>query len=176
VPNSIVIILHLLIHLTVLTTLWSKKFYYPYYLDEETEQEVISPGSPNQAVVEAEIKPKSMLWTPTSHQEKVGWWLERGQESWGRVFQEVKWTHRKAYRELEEGGWRWEMSFTLGIMWTAVLLELPGILCLSSFLHIGRYTLVHSIYVPFLREQGNASQEGRCVLPSSSFLRGSVVH
>lgn len=120
-PNSIVIILHLLIHLTVLTTLWSKKFYYPYYLDEETEQEVISPGSPNQAVVEAEIKPKSMLWTPTSHQEKVGWWLERGQESWGRVFQEVKWTHRKAYRELEEGGWRWEMSFTLGIMWTAVL-------------------------------------------------------
>lgn len=56
VPDSIVIILHLLIHLAFLTTLWSRKFYYPYYLDEETEYEVISPGSLNQAVEEAEIE------------------------------------------------------------------------------------------------------------------------
>lgn len=45
-----------------------------------------------------------------------------------------------------------------------------------SPVRVGRRSLVHSIYVSSLCEQGSRSQGGRCSTPASSFLRGSIVH
>lgn len=115
----------------------------------------------------------------------------RGANKAGEVFQEVKWTYGKAYRELEEGGWRWEMSFTLGIIWTAVIFrwgchtkEMMGG-CFWSY----QVFSVWSLFSPrwqthtsaFLMFHFCVSREMYLkkvdvVLPSSSFLRGSVVY
>lgn len=60
VPLSIEIILYLLTQLTFLIALWSRNFYYLYYVDEETEA-LAWKNFPGITQLETGFKPNSML-------------------------------------------------------------------------------------------------------------------
>ena len=116
-----------------------------------------------------------------SHETFSGVWVvgscKKGQQIWGRVFQEMKATHEKAQREFKDelGEERW-VSFgasfdccgdiQVGCLTTEISVfgEVTKLCLFGPFpVRVGRRSLEYSVYISSLCEQGSRSQGGKCI-------------
>lgn len=162
VPLSIEIILYLLTQLTFLIALWSRNFYYLYYVDEETEalsMKKLPRDHPTRDRVQTQLhalgfKPKKQDSNPGETtapcQEFVWWAAVRGASKVGEGYFR-KWNlHVKRHRESSRMRLKIRDEFYLGHLLTAAVIfrwdvslrrwvfleKLPGVFPLACLLSV----------------------------------------